>query len=85
MAIAAGVCAELGLIRAFDPLHQPPPRKGAFRYLRPVVSRMGALSVANMATIAAACADIPAYVALSHRASFRDCERLKESLGAKRG
>lgn len=75
------VCAELGLIRAFDPLRQPPPRKGAFLYLRPSLARMGALSVDNMATIASACADVPAYVALAHRASFRDAERLKESLG----
>ena len=72
------VCAELGLIRAFDPLRQPPPRKGAFLYLRPSVARMAALNVANMATIASACGDVPAYVALSHQASFRDCERLKE-------
>lgn len=82
--LGAKVCAELGLIQAFDPLHQPPPRKGAFLYLRPVVSRMGALSVANMATITAACGDVPAYVALSHRASFRDCERLKEYMGTER-
>jgi uncharacterized protein YecE (DUF72 family) len=78
------VCAELGLIRAFDPLRQPPPRKGAFLYMRPVIARMGVLGVDNMATIAAASADIPAYVALSHRASFRDAERLKDLLGSKR-
>jgi uncharacterized protein YecE (DUF72 family) len=78
------VCAELGLIRAFDPLRQPPPRKGAFLYMRPFVARMAALSVDNMATIAAACDGVPAYVALSHRSSFRDCERLKETLGSRR-
>ncbi|MEK7233664.1 MAG: DUF72 domain-containing protein [Elusimicrobiota bacterium] len=78
------VCGELGLIRAFDPLRQSPPRKGVFLYMRPIVARMGALSVDNMATIAAASADIPAYVALSHRASLRDAERLRDLLGSKR-
>lgn len=82
--LADKVCAELGLIRAFDPLRQPPPRKGVFLYMRPVIARMGVLGVDNMATIAAASADIPTYVALSHRASFRDAERLKDLLGSKR-
>ena len=74
------VCADLGLIRAFDPLRQPPPKKGAFLYLRPGLARMGSLSVDNMATIARACTEAPAYVALSHRAAFQDSERLKEYL-----
>jgi hypothetical protein len=78
------VCAELGLIRAFDPLRQPPPGKGAFLYMRPFIARMGVLGVDNMATISSASADIPAYIAFSHRASFRDAERLKELLGPKR-
>ncbi len=78
------VCVELGLIRAFDPLRQPPPRKGSFLYMRPAVARMGVLSVDNMATIAAASGDVPAYVALAHRASFRDAERLRETLGRSR-
>ena len=78
------VCSELGLIRAFDPLKQPPPRKGAFLYMRPLLARMGVLGVDNMATIAQASVDIPGFVALSHRSSFRDAERLKETLGAKR-
>jgi uncharacterized protein YecE (DUF72 family) len=78
------VCSELGLIRAFDPLKQPPPRKGAFLYMRPFVARMGVLGVDNMATIAQASVDIPGFVALSHRSSFRDAERLKETLGSKR-
>ena len=78
------VCAELGLIRAFDPLRQPPPRKGAFLYMRPVVARMGVLSVDNLATIAATSTEIPTFVALSHRASFRDAERLKETMDSKR-
>lgn len=73
------VCAELGLIRAFDPLRQAPPPKGVFLYMRPSIARMGAMSVANMSTIVSASADIPSYVALSHRASFRDAERLKET------
>ncbi len=78
------MCADLGLIRAFDPLRQPPPRKGAFLYMRPAVASMGTLGVDNMATIVAASIDIPTYVALGHQASFRDAERLKESLGPKR-
>lgn len=78
------VCADLGLIRAFDPLRQPPPRKGAFLYMRPAIARGGVLGVDNMASIAAASAGIPAYVALAHRAAFRDAERLKETLGSKR-
>lgn len=78
------VCVELGLIRAFDPLRQPPPRKGSFLYMRPGIARMGTLGVDNMATIAAACVEIPGYVALGHRAAFRDAERLKETLGSKR-
>jgi len=78
------VCAELGLIRAFDPLRQAPPRKGAFLYMRPSLARMATLGVDNMATIAAAAAEIPSYVALSHRAAFRDAERLKDLLGSNR-
>jgi len=78
------VAAELGLIRAFDPLRQPPPRKGAFLYMRPFIARMGVLGVDNMATIASASADVPTFVALSHRSSFRDAERLKDLLGSKR-
>lgn len=78
------VCAELGLIRAFDPLRQPPPRKGTFLYMRPLLSRMGILGVDNMATIASSCGEVPAYLALSHRASFRDAERFKDLLGSKR-
>ena len=45
---------------------------------------MGVLGVDNMATIAASSANVPAYVALSHRAAFRDAERLKDLLGSKR-
>lgn len=82
--LADKVCADLGLIRAFDPLRQPPPRKGAFLYMRPFIAGMGVLGVDNMATIAAASGDVPSYVALSHRAAFRDAERLKDLLGSKR-
>lgn len=74
------VCAELSLIRAYDPLTEPPPRKGAFLYMRPGVARMGSLSVANMSTIAASAGDVPAYVALAHRAAFPDAERLRGAL-----
>ncbi len=78
--LADKVSAELGLIRAFDPLRQPPPRGGGFRYMRPGLPRMGSLSVANLSTIAAAVDGKPAFVALSHRDSFRDAQRLQEAL-----
>jgi len=78
------VAGELGLIRAFDPLRQRPPRRGGFLYLRPQLGRSGILGVDNMATIAEACADVPAFLVLSHRNSFRDAERLKETLGSRR-
>lgn len=71
------VCADLGLIRAFDPLRQPPPKKGAFLYMRPVLPRMGVLSVDNVATIKSAAEAVPAYLVLSHRNAFRDAERLR--------
>lgn len=88
--LADKVCADLGLIRGFDPLRQPPPKKGAFLYMRPRLAWMGALTVDNMATIVRACADVPAYVALSHGAAFRDAERLvgyvaKEQVAGRRG
>ena len=79
------VSADLGLIRAFDPLRQPPPKRGGFLYMRPLLARQGVLSVDNMATISSAADDVPAFVALSHRNSFRDAERLKETLGSKGG
>lgn len=78
--LADKVSADLGLIRAFDPLRQPPPKGGRLRYLRPGLPRMAGLSVANMSTIAAAVDEKPAFVALSHRDSFRDAERLQEAL-----
>ncbi len=74
------VCAELGLIRAFDPLSQPPPRKGTFLYMRPFVAPLSALGAHNMAAIVNASGGRPAYVALAHRAAFRDAERLTEKL-----
>lgn len=82
--LADKVSAELGLIRAFDPLRQRPPLKGRFLYLRPGLGRAGILGVDNMSTIAEACGDVPAYVALSNRNAFRDAERLKETLGSRR-
>lgn len=74
--LADKVCAELGLIRAFDPLRQPAPKKGRFLYMRPGLPRMGSLSVDNVATIRAAADDVPAFLVLSHRNSFRDAEKL---------
>ncbi len=70
------VCSELGLIRAFDPLKERPPERGAFRYLRPQGPRMGGLSVDNMSTIREAAAGKPSYLVFSHRDGFRDAERL---------
>ncbi|HEX4047223.1 MAG TPA: DUF72 domain-containing protein [Elusimicrobiota bacterium] len=79
--LADKVCADLGLIRAFDPLKERPPERGAFRYLRPQGPRMGSLSVDDLSTIREAARDKPSYLALTHRDAFRDAERL---LGASR-
>lgn len=84
-ALVDRVCGELGLIRAFDPLKEPAPERGAFRYLRPQGPRSGALSVDNMSTIREAARGKPAYLVFSHRDSFRDAERLLEAPGAARG
>jgi len=75
-AFADRICAELGLIRAVDPLKEPVPERGAFRYLRPQGPRTGALSVDNLSTIKDAARGKPAYLVLSHRDAFRDAERL---------
>ena len=72
------VCGELGLIRAFDPLKERPPERGAFRYLRPQGPRVGALSVDNLSTIREAAREKPSYLVFSHRDAFRDAERLVE-------
>ena len=74
--LADKVCADLGLIRAFDPLQDRAPERGAFRYLRPQGPRVGALSVDSLATIREATRGKPSYVAFTHRDSFRDAERL---------
>ena len=79
-AMADKVCADLGLIRAFDPLREPAPKKGAFLYLRPGVARGATIDVDKMATIAFACEGAPAYVAFSHRAAFYDAKRLEDRL-----
>ncbi|MBI3565616.1 MAG: DUF72 domain-containing protein [Elusimicrobia bacterium] len=70
------VCAELGLIRAFDPLIQRPPQAGAFRYMRPLGPRVGTLSVDKLSTIREAARGKPSYVVFSHRDAFRDADRL---------
>jgi uncharacterized protein YecE (DUF72 family) len=70
------VCGELGLIRAFDPLKERGPQRGAFRYLRPQGPRTGALSVDNMSTIREAALERPSYLVFSHRDAFRDADRL---------
>jgi uncharacterized protein YecE (DUF72 family) len=83
--LADKVCAELGLIRAFDPLKERPPERGAFRYLRPLGPRAGALSVDNMATIREAAREKPSYLVFTHRDAFRDAERLLDVGPARQG
>lgn len=70
------VCGELGLIRAFDPLKERAPERGAFRYLRPTGPRVGCLAVDNMSTIREAALEKPSYLVFSHRDAFRDADRL---------
>jgi uncharacterized protein YecE (DUF72 family) len=74
--LADKVCADLGLLRAFDPLREAPPARGSLRYLRPRGPRVGGLGVDELSTIRAAAADVPSYVVFSHRDAFRDAERL---------
>jgi uncharacterized protein YecE (DUF72 family) len=75
-ALADKICADLGLIRAFDPLKERAPERGAFRYLRPQGPRVGVLSVDSMSTIVACARERPSYVVFSHRDAFRDADRL---------
>lgn len=75
--LADRVCQDVGVIRAFDPLRQPAPKKGAFLYMRPRVPGLGTLTVDNVATIRRAADDVPAYLVLSHRRSFQDAEKLR--------
>ena len=70
------VCGELGLIRAYDPLTQRAPRRGALRYLRPRGPRSGGFSVDNLSTIGAAAREAPSYLVFTHRDAFRDLVRL---------
>ena len=84
-ALVDKVCADLGLIRAFDPLKERPPERGAFRYLRPQGPRAGALSVDNLATIREAAREKPAYLVFTHRDAFRDAERLLDIPVARAG
>ncbi len=74
--LADRVCSDLGLVRAFDPLHERAPERGAFLYLRPQGPRAGAMPVANLSTIREATRQKPSYVAFAHRDAFRDAERL---------
>lgn len=79
------ICSDLGLIRAFDPLKERAPERGAFRYLRPLGPRVGGLSVDNMSTIREAAAGKPSYLVFSHRDAFRDAERLLDVPAARTG
>jgi uncharacterized protein YecE (DUF72 family) len=83
-ALADKVCAELGLIRGFDPLREAPPKKGAFLYMRPGLPRAASLGVDNLATIFAAGDEAPSYLALSHAASFADALRVREQQRVRR-
>lgn len=69
------VCAELGLIRACDPLIERVPERGAFLYLRPMGPRMGGLPVDKLSTIREAARGKPSYLTFTHRDAFRDAER----------
>ena len=74
--IVEKICGDLGLVAAFDPLREAPPKQGSFRYLRPLGPRVGGLSVDNLDTIRRSVDDSPAYLVFSHRDGFRDAERL---------
>jgi uncharacterized protein YecE (DUF72 family) len=76
------VCADLGLVRGFDPLREPPPR-GRVLYARPSLARGGVLDVDKLATSGALDGERPVYVALGHAAAFRDAERLLERMEAR--
>jgi uncharacterized protein YecE (DUF72 family) len=82
-ALADRVCADLGLIRAFDPLRENAPASGAVRYLRPLGPRMGTWSVDKLSMIVEAGRDKPSYLALSHRDGFRDAEKLVDPRAAR--
>jgi len=79
--LADRVCAELGLIRAFDPLRERAPRGGALLYMKPRGPRVGNLSVDNMSTIRSAAEGRTAYAVLAHRRAFADAERLAPRAG----
>lgn len=82
--LADKVCGDLGLERAFDPLRQPAPARGRFRYLRPGVPRGSFLGVDDMSTIAQAASEKPSYVVFSHLRAFPDAARLKAQLERRR-
>lgn len=70
------VCADLGLIFAFDPLRESCPQRGAFRYMRPLGPRLGTLSEDSLSAIRRLGDAVPAYLVFSHRGGFCDAERL---------
>ncbi len=76
--LARRVCAELGLVRAVDPLREPPPERGRL-YFRVGAGRIAPLSVEELSTIRRAAAGRPAVVALSHRAAFSDARNLSRA------
>lgn len=67
---------DLGLIRAFDPLAEAGPKRGAFRYIRPRGPRAGTFSAGDLSAIWTAAMERPSYVVLSHRDAFRDAEKM---------
>lgn len=77
------VCADLGLLRAYDPLKEAAPKHGAFRYLRPRGPRVGTFSVDELTTIRLAAQEAPSCLVLSHRDAYRDGVRLLESIASR--
>ncbi|HAZ07511.1 MAG TPA: hypothetical protein DCZ01_03065 [Elusimicrobia bacterium] len=76
------VCADLGLLRAYDPLREAAPKHGTFRYLRSRGPRVGTLSVDELSTIRLAAQEAPSCLVLSHRDAYRDGVRLLESIAS---
>ena len=70
------VCAELGLVRSFDPLQSMAPKAGAFRYARPQGPRSGGFFDKDLSAIRAGVEGKPSYLVFSHRMAFPDASRV---------
>lgn len=75
-AMVRRICADLGLTPAVDPLRRAVPASGGLLYIRPRGLWPGGMSVDELSTIARAVRGRPACAVFSHRAAFRDAERL---------